>query len=376
MSDLFSNTTVSWKIIDMTQLSIRDQRQQEFADKWLERKFGILHLCPRFGKIYTTINIMEKLKPAKVLIAYPDVKIKHSWETDFAKRGYDASGVTYTTHMSLKKHVGELYDLIVLDEIHLLSDRQVTAAIEVMEINRNVLGLTGTMTRWTRRALYDDLKLREVVRYPIEQAIAEGVLPDYHITVIRVPLDDKTLRDYNGKWKSEKKRFSEFTYVINKIEEDGGNSIFMRLARMRIIQNSLAKLNKTKQLLKELQNERILVFCGVTAVADNLGIPVYHSKSGEKKVFDDFAEGVGNQLAVIKIGNTGVTYKPLNKVIINSFDSNAENLAQRINRCMSMEYDNPDKKAEIYIISSTEETEDKWLEKALEFFDKSKVEYI
>ena len=77
-----------------------------------------------------------------------------------------------------------------------------------------------------------------------------------------------------------------------------------------------------------------------------------------------------------KIGNTGVTYKPLNKVIINYFDSNAENLAQKINRCMAMEYNNPDKKAYIYIISSNEEVELKWLSRALEFFDKNKIKYI
>jgi hypothetical protein len=118
------------------------------------------------------------------------------------------------------------------------------------------------------------------------------------------------------------------------------------------------------------------VFCGVTKIADELGIPVYHSKAGDKQVFDDFASGVGNHLAVVKIGNTGVTYKPLNRVIINYFDSNGENLAQKINRCMAMEYDTPEKKAYIYIISSVEDVERKWLKRALEFFDKDKIKYI
>ena len=81
-------------------------------------------------------------------------------------------------------------------------------------------------------------------------------------------------------------------------------------------------------------------------------------------------------MAVVKIGNTGVTYKPLNKVIINYFDSNAENLAQKINRCMAMEYNNPDKKAIIYIICSNEIVEQRWLHKALEFFDKNKIKFV
>jgi hypothetical protein len=42
---------------------------------------------------------------------------------------------------------------------------------------------------------------------------------------------------------------------------------------------------------------------------------------------------------------------------------------------MAMEYDTPDKKAHIYIISSNEDVELKWLKKALEFFDKSKISY-
>jgi hypothetical protein len=175
--------------------------------------------------------------------------------------------------------------------------------------------------------------------------------------------------------KTEKKQFDAYGWVIDQMERQRNNTMFLRLARMRIIQGSLAKLNKTKELLAKHKDERILVFCGVTKIADALGIPVYHSKAGDKEVFEDFASGKGNHLAVVKIGNTGVTYKPLNRVIINYFDSNAENLAQKINRCMAMEYNTPDKKAHIYIICSTEEVEKKWLKKALEFFDKNKMAF-
>jgi hypothetical protein len=145
---------------------------------------------------------------------------------------------------------------------------------------------------------------------------------------------------------------------------------------MRIIQNSLSKLNVTKKILAEHLDERILVFCGTTKIADSLGIASHHSKSKDDEAFTEFIEGEGNHMAVVKIGNTGVTYKPLNRVIINYFDSNSENLAQKINRCMAMEYSTPDKKAHIYIISSNEDVELRWLNKALEFFDKEKIKYI
>lgn len=319
---------------------------------------------------------MEQLRPKKVLIAYPDKKIKLSWETDLDTRGYKDSEITYTTHLSLKKHIGEEYDLVILDEIHLLSPAQMEAAAEIIEINRNILGLTGTLSKWTGKSLSMVLGLNVVAEYPIEQAIREGVVADYEITVIKVPLDGIVRQRYKNLWMTEKVMFDRYGRIIHKMEHEGRDTMFMRLARMRLIQNSEAKRRKTIQLLSDHQDERILVFCGVTAIADRLGIPSYHSKSSEKNIFEDFMNGKGNHMAVVKIGNTGVTYKPLNKVIINYFDSNAENLAQKINRCMSMEYDNPDKKACIYIVCTNEEVEGKWLNKALEFFDKTKIKYL
>jgi superfamily II DNA or RNA helicase len=360
-------------------MTIRDKRQKEFADVWLNHgKFGILNLCPRFGKIYTTINILEELKPKSILIAYPDNKIKDSWQTDFEKRGYDDSNVTYTTHLSLKKHVEGKFDLVVIDEIHLLSEAQIEATKDLLELNETVLGLTGTLSSHTEKTLCEELDMCVLATYTIEQAIEEGVIVDYEITVITVPLDETVKNNYKGKVRTEKQQFDSYGWVIDSLERQGKATMFLRLARMRIVQNSLAKLNKTKELLKKHKDERVLVFCGVTKIADSLGIPSHHSKSGVNELFTEFINGndAVNHMAVVKIGNTGVTYKPLNRVIINYFDSNGENLAQKINRCMAMEYNNPDKKAMIYIISSNEPVELKWLKKALEFFDKDKIKYV
>lgn len=357
-------------------MTLRDKRQQEFADVWLKNKWGILNLCPRFGKIRTTINILKKIKPKSILIAYPDNKIKESWEADFKEMRYKNENIQYTTHLSLHKYQDEEFDIVIIDEIHLLSEAQIEAAKVLLQHNPRVLGLTGTMTTWTQRTLLDQLELPVVAHYPIEQAVREGVIVDYEIIVRMVPLDNKVKQNYKGKMRTEKAQFDAYTWVINNKEGSGQNTMFLRLGRMRIIQNSLAKQECTKRILENFKDERILVFCGVTKIADALGIPSYHSKSDEKQLFENFAAGEGNHMAVVKIGNTGVTYKPLNKVIINYFDSNAENLAQKINRCMAMEYDTPDKKAKIYIISSTEQVELKWLKKALEFFDKEKIKYI
>lgn len=359
-------------------ISLRDKRQIEFADIWLGSRWGILNLCPRFGKIYTTINILQKMNSnISILIAYPDVKIKDSWEQDFKTRGYNNSNITYTTHLSLHKHVKNEYDVVVIDEIHLLSDAQLDAADGLLMLNHQVLGLTGTMSTWTESELDQRLDLPVLATYTIEQAIEEGVIANYEITIIKVPLDNKVIQNIKGKERTEKKHYDATSWVIDQLQRQGKDTMMLRLKRMRLIQSSLAKVNVTKSLLNKHADERILVFCGTTATADSLGIPSFHSKNDkDKTVFTKFASGEGNHLAVVKIGNTGVTYKPLNRVILNYFDSNAENLAQKVNRCMAMEYNNPEKKAKIYIISTDEPVEEKWLNKALEFFDKDKISIV
>lgn len=365
-------------MIKKTELSLRDNLQLEFADKWLMTQQGILLLTPRFGKIFTSINILERLEPdIEILITYPDTKIKDSWEEDFETRVFDSSNVTYSTHLSIKKHKNKKFGIVIIDEIHLLSPAQREQVRQLMMINPTVLGLTGTLMDKTEKNLKDELDLKVVAEYTLAEGIRDKIIPDYRIVVVNTPLDDVVQKAYSkGKMKTDAKHFKDLSWVINKLDRTGGDSKFLRLNRMRLMQKSTSKILKTKSILKRYPDRRTLVFCGLTDIADSLGIPSYHNKVKEKNVFEDFVSGKTKQLAVVKIGNSGVTYKKLGMIIINYFDSNAENLAQKINRAMTMEFDNPSKKAEIVILSSNESVERKWLSSALEFFDTNKITYI
>ena len=136
-------------------------------------------------------------------------------------------------------------------------------------------------------------------------------------------------------------------------------------------------MKTTLQLLARAKanNQRALVFSGTIEIADQLGIPVFHSKAKDIEVRDAFCRGEGDYLSTVDMFEAGVTVKPIKVAIISSFDSNPENLAQRISRLTGFEYDNPSKVAKIYIVC-TDTIEKGWLTKALEFFDLSKVTYI
>ena len=354
-------------------MNLRDQRQREFAEEWLKTKWGILLISPRMGKCRVAIHALQQLENSSILIAYPDNKIRQSWIDEFELMGYDSSNVTYTTYLSLHKYKNDKFGIVILDEIHLMSEAQLLACYELLKGNHCVLGLTGTLTNDTKSTLWVTLGLRVIAEYNIEQAIDEKVITDYEISVLQVPLDSK-IKLYKGK--TEKQKFDSLSWVIDKLVKEGKDPFFLRLQRMRIIQNSIAKRNKTVSLLKQYENERALVFCGLTKMADSLGIPSYHSKSSEKNVFDSFVEGSIKHLAVCKIGSTGVTFTSLNKVIINYFSSTSSDLTQKVMRATSFEYSNPNKKANIIILSSNEDIELSWLRKALIGLNKDKIKYL
>ena len=356
-------------------MSARDIRQEELSNKWIERdRFGIVNSAPRTGKTRIAILCMQKLNPSSVLIAYPDNKIKDSWLKDFDKFGYSGPEVTFSTYLSLYKYKDKEFDLVILDECHTLSSAQIETCRDLFEKNKQVLGLSGTISSRTERILREDLNLRVVAYYPIERAIEEGILPDYEINIVQTPLDN--ISKIGKKGETEKQLFRKYEYVANKLDDEGKSSFHMKLKMISILQTSISKRLLTIHTIKRFSENRILTFCGRTEIADSLGTPSYHSKFRDKKNWDDFVEGRIPHLAVCRIGGTGVTFTPLNMAIINYFDSNSENLTQKILRAMSLEYDNPDKKAIIYIISSTEKKELLWLSQALSMFNKDKIKYL
>jgi len=405
-------------------MSLRDIRQQEFADKWLQSKFGILHLCPRFGKIKTSINALNKLganldKIPSVLIIHPIETIKASWEADLEKWGYNPAVIHYTTTASLWKMVekaenGLLYDLIIADEIHMFSPANLEELNKLKELGcKNILGLSGTISDKTEREIKAATGLPIVGWYDIETGIREKVITDYEIYVLLTDLDSVTRYVRPAKLKNftvtEADRYRFLTNRMeeikiqywhkkevweNKLMQIPENDLearekhqeskpnlsddygFLPIQRMNLFKKSLAKLNVTKRLIAKAkeQNKRAIIFCGLTEIADQLGVPVYHSKKKDIKVKEDFLEGKGLILATVDMFEAGVTVKPINLAIINSHDSNPENLGQRISRLTGFEYDNPGKVAKVYIVC-TNTVELEWLDKALEFFDLSKVKY-
>jgi len=355
----------------------QDKLQNQFVDQGLEffktNSKGYYNLAMRFGKCKTTIDLMRKLiaPHATVLIAYPDNKLKETWQSECEQWGYHNPNITYVNFSSLKKHVTHCFDMFVIDEFHSCSENERYYAHEIMENCTYTVGLSGTVSGDTNM----EWDFQEIASYTTDDGIKDGILADYQISVHRVNLDNTVkVKDKNGKLKTEKQKYDAYGWVIDKIKQSGGNFMHLALARNRLSLSSIGKIKHVKRLLNKLSDKRVVVFTGLAKVADDLGIPSYHSKSKDDLGYVRFQSEEHNHLALAAMGKMGVTYKNLDSVILLNFTYNAEETSQILNRAIKLDYKN--KVADLHIICLNELPELRKIKESLSMLDQTKIKYI
>jgi hypothetical protein len=162
--------------------------------------------------------------------------------------------------------------------------------------------------------------------------------------------------------------------VIDKLRDEGRSSMQLALARNRLSLSSLGKMQFVRKLLKNLEDKRVVVFTGLSKVADEIGIPSYHSKSPNDDAFRKFQSGESNHLALAAMGKVGVTYKELDSVILLNFTYNAEETSQILNRAIKLDYKS--KVADLHIICLSEKAELKKIKESLSMLDATKIKYV
>ena len=354
----------------------QDELQKQMVDKTIKfyktNDEGYLDLAMRFGKCRTTIEVLKKLcKDGEVLIAYPDNKLRNTWIDECELWRYDNPNVTHVNFSSLKKHLDIGYNFFIIDEFHSASENERELCFEIMKNSVRTLALSGTVSDDTKM----DWGMKEIAKYTTLQGISDGILADYQITVHLVTLDDiQKTKDKKGKLKTEKQRYGAYTWVIQKMKDEGKNFMPLALARNRLSLSSIGKLRYVRKLLKILGDKRVVVFTGLSKVADEIGIPSYHSKSPNDDAFTGFQRGEHNHLALAAMGKVGVTYKELDSVILLNFTYNAEETSQILNRAIKLDYKS--KVADLHIVCINETPERRKIKESLSMLDATKIKYV
>lgn len=301
----------------------------------------IFQLATGVGKTKLCLDKIANLYPniaPKILIVVPyknligDAKSDKGWYAEFIKWGYKKylQNVTFSCYASLQKHAGQ-WDCVVLDEAHHTSER-CQDLLKAFKIG-HLFVLSATLSRehkWFFNNQYPNIKEFNV---NIHNAIDEGILPEPRIILIPLTLDNKKVMEIV--YKNPKKALrnpitidfrDRFTYskypgkvtmrctaaqysayldgLIDWASKNGRKMVAAQQGGNRLKFLAAQKLNTVKLILKHLDKQRTLTFCGSIANAISLGYPRIDSKIG-LKYLDEFNAQKIDHLSCVEMLDEG-----------------------------------------------------------------------
>ena len=322
----------------------------------------------------------------KLAVVVPTEKLRdENWKEEFTK--WEANhlwektlGLCYASGSKIKD---EIIDLAILDEGHniteLSSDFFVNNEVE------NIILLTATPpTDPIKKQIISDLGLKLVYELTLDQAVRLGFVAPYKITVITVPLD-ATTKNIPGGTKAKPFMTTEaacYAYHNKRVQQSMFDETaqgkarlkFAILGRMQFIYKIPSKTAVIKFLLDKVipEDDRTIIFCGNIEQAEYVCPTYYHSKSGNQH-YDAFKNESINRLSCVKAVNEGHNFPGVDSGIIGQLNSKEKDLVQRIGRLIRFR---PGHEAHLYIVVSEGTQDEKWLEKAVENLNKSKINYV
>jgi superfamily II DNA or RNA helicase len=211
-----------------------------------------------------------------------------------------------------------------------------------------------------------------------------GFVAPYKLTVITVPLD-ATTKNIPGGTKAKPFMTTEaacYAYHNRKVQQSMFDDTaqgkarlkFAILGRMQFIYKIPSKTAVVKYLLDKVipQDDRTIIFCGNIEQAEQVCPTYYHSKSGNQS-YDAFKAEQINRLSCVKAVNEGHNFPGVDSAIIGQLNSKEKDLVQRIGRIIRYR---PGHEAHIWIVISESTQDEKWLEKAVENLNQSKINYV
>lgn len=403
--------------------TIKTEIQREMHSCWIQTgRCGTIAAGTGAGKSRIPILEMERMYSEgiltnedsgkePVLLVVPTTKLRdENWPAEFEKWGYESMFSAFVKPIcfaSLKKERGKHYKLVILDEVHRVTDMAAAAFLPDEEeeddlrsfFSHNladaVMGLTATVPdphRDPEKAAIINQVAPVVFTYSLDQGVEDGMIADYEIRVIQSSLDDKDkyikagtkdkpfMTTEFGQYQYLEKTIRRYRMLeqrsLNPKEAAKFNKLSMiqTMKRNQFLYNLRSKTELAERCLRHMAvgGKRTLVFCGSIAQCDKLLAPdVYHSKSGDVALHR-FMEKEIDTLGVVNAVNEGMNLPDLDQSLICQVDSNVRNLTQRIGRLLRVREGH---KAIIYILCVIGTADERWLEKSLEGFDAGKIQY-
>ncbi len=368
-------------------MSNRDAIQNDANDLIRPETKSGLSVCMGVGK--TLIGLRDQTAQytdiSKFLVVAPKKSIFQSWEDERQKWGmiYLKDHTDESTYRSLTKQSFD-YDTVYLDECHSLTPAHEQWLDDYLAQGGRIVGLTGT---YPNNAYSDKGKLCRkfcplVYTYGINDAIRDGILNDYRITIHLLSIGSNKTVKKSGKFgdyfTSEKADYDYWTNRIAALDQkremglhyNKGHLMQARLQRMKAMHGYPSKAAYAKKLLTS-KKEKTILFTPLIKDAKNICEHSYHSKNpNSEENLDAFKKGEILNLSTVEQIAEGITIPNLKNGIITNTYSNNRKASQKIGRMLRL---NPDDTCHIDILCYIDTVDVDWVQSALEEYSFEKI---
>lgn len=341
----------------------------------------ILEHATGVGKSYSSLKIMEKVKPKKILLMVKETSHKVNWTEEFVKWGLEQwlEVTTIECYASLKKYTNTTWDMIILDEVHNLNQNRM---IMLSTIKSNIyVALSATIEPRFKQYLCSILKIGIDDVYhskvSLSQAIYSGILPQPNIYLIPLILKNEKptevlieKRGYpvnrqvihcsfkdrlkylkGGKYRNvevhikctEAEKYIQLTNNVDYWKEEymrnysqAAHNYWMQAAitRKRFLGN--AKTEHVKPILNKLKDSRYICFCASVKQAKELGAKTaIHSKNKKsEETLESFQRKDINSIFAVGMLTEGQNLVDIDAGIIIQLDSKERSYLQKSGRVL------------------------------------------
>lgn len=296
----------------------RDEIYGKCVEKISKTNCLLLELATGTGKTRLSINLVNHIcatryyRPTTLLLLVAKRVHKQTWKEEIEKWGGITPHITMECYESLRKHAGETFDFILLDECHHIKSETRMSLLRTLNF-RFMMGLSATIPK-SVKSFFEYYYRSQTVSCNIVEAIEDEILPEPQILLFPLELDtehptetweinpkakgpliEADIKDY---WKykkmkrhvvfrcTPKRKLIEYDSLIDwrkdkymRVGSPVLKNMWLHLCGERLEFLANSKNDIVLEILHRLRNHRTITFCKTIKQAEILGSNCIHSKN-------------------------------------------------------------------------------------------------
>ena len=354
----------------------REEAKQACIESLKKSNFLLLEACTGYGKTKLSIDLVNHLvdtkykgKQTSMLLLVAKTVHKQTWKDEFAKwGGINVDNLTIECYESLKKHEGESYDIVVMDEAHHINSDKRLDLLSTLSFGY-LLGLSATVPKKLKQYFLYEYHAN-VVSCKLEDAIDSNILPEPTIVLFPLEVDNTKATEYieinpKAKGRIYQGSFSDlWRYRKAKVHAvirctpkqklgDMNNQILFAKNRYQRTRQDFAR-NKwlfdcgerikylanlkndiVLSILSKIKKGRSITFCKTIEQAEILGKYCIHSKNkASDDIYKNFNAKRINHIASVNVLNEGANLVDCKYAVFANYSSSECVGVQRLGRSL------------------------------------------